>query len=282
MPHSLVLNLLPQSPISPQYLTGRHLHALFLTLVSAVDQQLGDNLHNEKSEKAFTLSPLQINGHQRFSHGIYSLEWEYHKPIPAGTPCWWRVSLLDDTLFSRLTPLWLNLNPQQPWHLGPADLHITGILGTPRSSQPWANATTYAQLYEQASEVDRQIALTICSPAGFRQGQYDSALPTRECVFGSLLHRWNKYSGIEFSGEFLEKVFPSFFDIRTEMVADSRSKFIGCLGEISYRILGDVEPQAIKQINALADFALYCGIGRKTPMGMGMIRRVGVHTKVRP
>lgn len=37
MPHSLVLNLLPQSPISPQFLTGRHLHALFLTLVSSVD-----------------------------------------------------------------------------------------------------------------------------------------------------------------------------------------------------------------------------------------------------
>ncbi|HAT15119.1 MAG TPA: CRISPR-associated endoribonuclease Cas6, partial [Microcoleaceae bacterium UBA11344] len=34
MPHSLVLNLLPQAPIPPGYLTGRHLHALFLTLVS--------------------------------------------------------------------------------------------------------------------------------------------------------------------------------------------------------------------------------------------------------
>jgi CRISPR-associated endoribonuclease Cas6 len=42
MPHSLVLNLLPQSPIYPSYLTGRHLHALFLTLVSSVDKTLGD------------------------------------------------------------------------------------------------------------------------------------------------------------------------------------------------------------------------------------------------
>lgn len=40
MPHSLVLNLLPKSPISPQFLTGRHLHALFLTLVSSVDTTL--------------------------------------------------------------------------------------------------------------------------------------------------------------------------------------------------------------------------------------------------
>ena len=58
------------------------------------------------------------------------------------------------------------------------------------------------------------------------------------------------------------------------MLADSRSKFIGVVGEISYRILGDIEPIQIKQINALADFALYAGIGRKTTMGMGMLRRI--------
>jgi CRISPR-associated endoribonuclease Cas6 len=46
------------------------------------------------------------------------------------------------------------------------------------------------------------------------------------------------------------------------------------VGEISYRLMGDVEPLQIKQINALADFALYAGIGRKTPMGMGMVRRL--------
>ena len=50
--------------------------------------------------------------------------------------------------------------------------------------------------------------------------------------------------------------------------------FIGCIGEIGYRILGEVEPLAIKQINALADFAIFSGIGRKTTMGMGIARRV--------
>ncbi len=283
MPHSLVLNLVPASPIYPQFLTGRHLHALFLNLVSYVDRELGDRLHNEKTEKAFTLSPLQVVGSResgvrsqkspsRIQHP--TLQWEHPQAIPAGTPCWWRVSLLDDTLFSSLTQLWLNLNPKHPWHLGSADLHITSILGTPQSTQPWANACTYAQLYEQASISDRSLTFAFATPTAFRQGQYDTALPTRDCVFNSLLNRWNKYSGIELSNITLEPVFPSFFNIRTEIVADSRSKFIGCVGEISYRILGDVDSLAIKQINALADFALYCGVGRKTPMGMGMLRRL--------
>ncbi len=316
MPHSLVLNLLPQSPIPPQFLTGRHLHALFLNLVSSVDRKLGDYLHEPKSDKAFTLSPLQVvrnpnpvgvslvdtqnrhmdtqnqhmdtqNRHKSRPHSNHNptLQWEHSKPIPTGTPCWWRISLLDDTLFSKLTQLWLNLNPSQPWHLGPADLHITSILGTPQSTQPWANALSYTQLYEQASDSVseafhkgyRQIEFAFCTPTAFRQSNYDCALPTRDLVFNSLIKRWNQYSGIELPKNLVEAIFPSFFDIRTEIVADSRSKFIGCVGAINFRILGDVDSVVIKQINALANFALYSGVGRKTTMGMGMVRRLPIN-----
>jgi CRISPR-associated endoribonuclease Cas6 len=270
MPHSLVLNLLPAALIPPGYLTGKHLHALFLTLVSSVDQALGDRLHAQKAEKAFTLSPLQTTPPARQA-GL--LQWQYDRPIPAGTPCWWRVSLLDDTLFGHLTPLWLQLNPTHPWHLGSADLQITSILGTAQSTQPWANFSPYAQIYEQASERDRQIVFNFYTPATFRQGKYDSALPTRDCLFKSLISRWNRYSDIPIVESLIECLFSSFFDLRTELVNHPDGKWAGCVGTISYRILGDVAPDHIKQINALADFALYSGVGRKTPMGMGMVRR---------
>jgi CRISPR-associated endoribonuclease Cas6 len=239
---------------------------------------LGDSLHESKADKPFTLSPLQLIHSPLIKTGQggnrYTLQWEHTKPISAGTPCWWRISLLDDTLFSKLTQLWLNLNPNQPWHLGPADLHITSILGTPQSTQPWANAISYAQLYDQSSDSNRQIELAFCTPTAFRQSNYDCALPTRDLVFNSLIKRWNQYSSIELPKTLIESIFPSFFDIHTEMVADSRSKFIGCVGAMHFRILGDVEPLAIQQINALADFALYSGVGRKTTMGMGIVRRL--------
>ncbi|MGE5658549.1 MAG: CRISPR-associated endoribonuclease Cas6 [Actinomycetota bacterium] len=303
MPYSLVLNLLPSSPIPPQFLTGRHLHAFFLKLVSAVDEQLSAYLHDQANEKAFTLSPLQVyrkEENREFKvrgsvgvappwlaqkkaekeyrktqyHAARTLQWEYKQAIPADTPLWWRISLLDDSLFARLTQLWLHLNFERPWHLGPANLHITNILTAPHPAQPWANFCTYTELYEQASQEERQIAFTLYTPTNFRQGQYDTAMPTRESIFSSLLNRWNKYSGLTLEHTVIDAIFPSFFDIRTEMLADSRSKFIGCVGEVSYRILGEVTPLAIKQINTLADFSLYSGIGRKTPMGMGMVRRI--------
>ena len=297
MPHSLVLNLLPVAPIPTQFLTGRHLHALFLNLVSAVDSDLSAYLHDQTNEKAFSLSPLQVGTKEVSAQGklpekkqvllaaaranSHALQWEHKQPIRENTPLWWRISLLDDSLFDRLTQLWLQLNfvstaleEARPWHLGPADLYITDIVNAPQSSQPWVNFCTYAQLYERASETERQIAFTFCTPTNFRQGTYDSAMPTRESIFGSLANRWNKYSKIAIAPTFIEAIFPSFFDIKTEIAVDSRSKFIGCVGEVSYRIMGDVNPVDIKQINALADFALYSGVGRKTPMGMGMTRRL--------
>ncbi len=270
MPHSLVLNLLPLSPIPPNFLTGRHLHAFFLTLVSSVNPELGDFLHEQKTDKAFTLSPLQISKNSH--HNI--LQWQHKQPISAGTSCWLRISLLDDNLFGNLNALWLNLNPKQPWHLGPADLQITSILGTPQSTQPWANFVPYSQLFEHASNEERQLDFIFSTPTAFRQSNFDSALPTRDLVFGSLLRRWNQYSNIPFSESFLESVFPSFFNIRTEIAMDSRSKFIGCVGAMSFKILGEVDPTIIKQINTLADFGIFSGVGRKTPMGMGMMRRI--------
>lgn len=277
MPYSLVFDLTPQTTIPTGYLAGKHLHALFLTLVSSVSPELGSQIHGQTHNKSFTISPLQIQGMGR-GHELLA---EHRRAIAPGTPCWFRVSLLDDQLFSQLTPLWLNLNPNKPWHLGPADLYINRILGTPNPRQPWANFVSYASLYEQASNEERQISLTFCTPTAFRQQKFDTSLPSAEAVFGSLLRRWNDYGAASalseahgpFSPEILACLFPSAFDIRTEIICEVRSKFIGCVGTVTYRILGEVEPETIKQLNTLADFALYAGVGRKTPMGMGMVRR---------
>lgn len=269
MPYSLVLNFLPLANISPKYLQGRHVHALFLALVQAVDPDLSEHLHESTNNKPFTLSPLQTPQTQNTP----LLQWEHKKPIPKGTPCWLRVSLLDESIFSRLTQLWLNLNLDRPWHLGSADLKITSILGTPQTEQPWANACLYQQLYDQASPENKTFTFVFATPLAFRQGKYDTALPHPESVFNSLRSRWNKYSGIELPPLTLDNLYPSFFNIHTEIVTDVRSKFIGCVGEVTYRFLGKTDPQTLKQVNTLADFALYAGVGRKTTMGMGMVRR---------
>lgn len=271
MPHSLVLNLISDQPLVPGYLEGRHMHALFLSMLSSFDPELGTRLHAETLDKAFTLSPLQF-------HTLRAVQSHHVRAIPPETPCWWRISLLDDRLFGHLTPLWLNLNPKRAWHLGSANLLVTSVLGTVQSTQSWARALSYKELYEQASDTARHIDLRFYTPTSFRQGEYDMPMPAPAPVFASLINRWQKYSGIELADNLKEvayaHVFPCAFNLRTEMVPDRRSKFIGCVGEASYQILGDVESIHVKQLNVLADFAMFCGVGRKTPMGMGMVQRV--------
>ena len=277
MPHSLVLNLIPQTPIPVGYLSGRHLHALFLTLVSSVDRELGDRLHQSYTQKGFSLSPLQtlnLQGKPKTLRPKPKLQWQHQRDIEAGTFCWWRVSLLDESLFSRLTGLWLQINPQKPWHLGTANLHITSILGTLQSGQPWANACSYTQLYEQASENERNFTFEFATPTAFRQSRRDSSMPTPQAVFQSLLKHWHQYSNIFFEDLPIQNIFPSQFELKTQQVVDSRSKFIGCVGTARYQLFEVATPTQIKQLNTLAEFALYCGVGRKTPMGMGMVRRV--------
>ena len=210
MPHSLVLNLLPVAPIPSQFLTGRHLHALFLNLVSAADSDLSAYLHDQSNEKSFTLSFFQVSRKEvsksstaltqkrvlpAAARPIFpTIQWEQKQAIRENTEIWWRISLLDDGLFDRLTELWQQLNFDRPWHLGPTDLYITNILSEPQSNQPWVNFCSYAELFDRASDTNRQIAFSFCTPTNFRQGVYDSSMPTRKSIFGSLANRWNKYS----------------------------------------------------------------------------------------
>ena len=277
MPYSLVLNLLPLSSISPGYLRGEHLHALFLNIVSHCDRSLGDYLHKPKPNKAFTISPLQILGDKK-----KKIQYQHKKQIPVNTPCWWRISLLDESLFGKLTQLWLNINPEKPWHLGSADLIITSIIGTSQPNHPWANATTYDRLYAEASDTNNKFTFSFATPTTFGKGKQNDSLPTSESIFKSLCKRWNKYSNIEIPETELPllSLFPSYFNIRTEVTKDySQSKLIGCVGDISYQAFGKIDPQQIKYLNTLADFALYCGMGKKTTMGMGMVRRINNQIK---
>ncbi len=270
MPYSLVFNLIPLEAISSKKVTGRHLNALFLQLISSVDEQLAEDFHQHIPDKAFTVSHLQIHSAKIQN----TLRWGHNKTIPASTSLWWRISLLDDRLFSRLTGLWLNLNPTKLMRLGNANLQITSILGTPQTNNPWADACSYTQLYERASERDRTFTFCFATPTTFRQGKYDTPLPTPESVFKSFQSRWHKYSNITLEDLPLESLFTSFFDIRTEKVINFGSKVIGCTGIVTYSLLGEVDPIHLKSLNALADLALYCGVGRKTTMGMGMVRRL--------
>ena len=278
MPESLVINLVSESTIPVQYLGGRHLNRLFLSLVSAVDAELGQALQTHKGQ-SFTLSPLQIVSQPQPKSArnlkfllprqhLENTPFQYfHDSVPGGSHCWWRIALLDDALFEHISPRLKQAAARKPWYLGPARLHVTNFL--PANIPEWTSHSSYQQLYEQASDTNRQVSFQLITPAVFRQNGQESPLPTRDAVFQSLRKCWNRYSGLVFAPDTITPMVATTFDLHT--VAHSKTD-VGCLGKLTFQISDTADPLIVKRINALTNFSRYCGIGYRTNLGMGMVR----------
>ncbi len=282
MPESLVINLVSESTIPFQYLRGHHLYRLFLALVSAVDGELGQSLQNYKYP-AFTLSPLQIASQPQPTSArnlkfllprqqLETTQFQYvNSSVPAGSHCWWRISLLDDTLFDHISPRLERAVARKPWYLGPARLHVTNFL--PANIPEWSSHSSYQKLYERASDTNRDLIFQFVTPAVFHQGEQESPLPTREAVFHSLRKCWNRYSGLVFAPDTVNSITTKTFNLRTISVPLGKNETItGCLGNVTFQISAATDPLIIKRINALTNFSRYCGIGQKTFLGLGMVR----------
>ncbi|MEM6253908.1 MAG: CRISPR-associated endoribonuclease Cas6 [Cyanobacteria bacterium P01_D01_bin.156] len=275
MPESLVISLVSESTIPHQYLRGHYLYRLFLALVSAVDSNLSQTL---QTKPAFTLSPLQISpqspaitNNLKFlmpqQQGTVSFT---NTSIPAGAHCWWRISLLDDTLFAHISPRLAKVAARQPWYLGPSRLHITNFL--PTNIPEWTNHASYSQLYQQASDRHLEMTLKLLTPAVFCQGNQESPLPTRDAIFHGLRKCWNRYSGLVFAPNTIAPISAKTFDLKTvPMAVGNNETTVGCLGAIAFQISPTADPLTIKRINALVSFSRYCGIGQKTTLGLGLV-----------
>jgi len=114
-------------------------------------------------------------------------------------------------------------------------------------------------------------------------GPYRKAvvLPAPETYFGTWLDRWNLWSPSAFPGSLMEtvrlNVGISACRGQTEtVVLDARRRFIGFVGEVTFRLLKPemVAPEARAALAALARFSSYCGTGVETTRGMGQTREV--------
>jgi CRISPR-associated endoribonuclease Cas6 len=318
MPQSLVLNLITQSPISRQHLQGYFLQQLFFSLVNTVDPTLGNVLRRDTQNRSYSLSALQLldsmsnqasqGGNPLVEQAVQQtaqqmppasvgpstvrkfafhrkpkcvgqttqLQYSNRQAVPANTACWWRISFLDDDLFDHLVFLWNQLRDDS-FSLGTGSVMISSISADVPGLE-WASSCSYRELYEQASERDRDIHLQFVTPTAFEKEGQLTPLPTADAVFHTLRRRWNRHSGLVFAPSLISNIVATHFDIQTEITQRSRRKvsesIVGCTGQISFRIAGDDDPLIVKRINTLADFTRYCGIGCNTQLGMGVIRRI--------
>jgi CRISPR-associated endoribonuclease Cas6 len=204
-------------------------------------------------------------------------------PMAPGTPIWLRVTLLDDALFGPFMARFLR--PRAPaLRLGASELLVEEVIGTAEGS-PLAGYTDFAQLLARAGS-SREIDLHFASPTAFSLGRLPGGkkrmglLPEPELIFDSLLRKWNQFAAADLAHDpdlrklVAESCMPAQYQIQTAMFQFPRYLQVGFVGRCRFQVLCE-DAGYLRILNALADFALYGGVGYKTTMGMGQVRRLG-------
>jgi CRISPR-associated endoribonuclease Cas6 len=276
MLYSIVFTLTPTREVDVRATMGHQAHAAFLKAVRESDPALAEVLHNPDMPcRPFTVSPLQGTPLPQSGRVHLSPEETY----------WLRFTVLYPPIFEQFMRRFLRGEGRPVVRLGHAVLLIKEILATP-GSHPWTGYTTWGEIASGARP-EKEIALDFVSPTAFGFGQKEwgkkvMVLPLPETVFGSLARSWNDLAPPPLQVDrralrvYLEEhvVVKQMDDVCTHMLEFRRARQVGFVGRVTYGLMAANEA-AQCQLNALADFALYAGVGMKTTMGMGQCRRIG-------
>jgi CRISPR-associated endoribonuclease Cas6 len=275
---------------------GRLAHAAFLDLIRAVDPTLAEALHVSNQRKPFTVSPLQGVGQPR----------EGQIKVKAGQEVWLRFTLLGSELFATFTrflllPSSVRRTSGVGVRLGELEFAISEVLTTP-GSDPWAGYTSLGELCRRwqnapLTESAWQISLELASPTVFSRGSREGLgkqmdpFPSPGMLFGSLAAVWNDQFGFKkdlpgfetLEGLTLDKqairtyaeetVVVGLYRLESRMFRYWGQPQIGATGVITYLLQDRQNQELARALNLLADFAFYSGVGYKTTMGMGQVRR---------
>jgi CRISPR-associated endoribonuclease Cas6 len=145
--------------------------------------------------------------------------------------------------------------------------------------QPWAGRASYASLgarFLPSSEVARRVTFQFTSPVVFKSGGLSQSLPTPALIFNSLLERWNAFAPLTFAPEvrrYVEECLAvSRFDLKSRAVPLKDGGLrIGAIGRVT---LTATNPDKfwLGQIQTLAAFAQFAGLGAGTAQGLGQCR----------
>ena len=254
----LTFTLIPDKDydLYAQYSIG--LHAWFLQQIQQTNPKLSQTLHDDASEKAFTVSGLD---------GAFVPSGQQLRLV-AKKPYRWTVTAFSKKLVQWLAK-WLKKMPPT-LALRNAVLTINGVAVEA--------ATTYEALAQQAHADKPKIALSFTSPTSFRSKGHHLPLPVPRNIFHSYLRRWNDLSGqppVD-QGEFLDWLDDHLVIQRhgvrsLKVAAGKRGSVTGFIGAIEVSLTGpsSTRPEFVQLFCTLGQFAPYCGTGHKTTFGLG-------------
>jgi CRISPR-associated endoribonuclease Cas6 len=185
--------------------------------------------------------------------------------------------------------------------LGKQSFLLEEVISTPDDPSGWTGFTSFANLVEEAKTVKlgnvKPVMLEFGSLTTFNRmnartkvyGDHYARLPLPQYVFPGLARRWQELAPPELADvvqreqieHYIENdgVIIEDYDLMTHRVNFVKHPQNGFVGTCTYVLRGpdeemtaDASLSVRRQLLLLAQFAFYCGLGYKTPMGMGQVR----------
>ena len=246
MPSSLTLTLATPGQNLPENCVPA-LHATFFQWLERGDGDAARRVHDQSDPKPYTVSPLTI----------------------ADDNVHFRITLLDDML---LDPLQRGIEQKTEVRIAWATLAFARL---PRIEQ-----RTYAQIAQSARD-NPVVILRFDSPTSFKSNAMHYPLPDPMMVFESYRARWNAFApeALAISDEWANWLRQSVAVARAEIVTQNVQfkdyQQIGFVGVVEYAVVSRApDREGRGPLNALANYAYFCGTGHKTTQGMGQTRRL--------
>ena len=304
--YALVLRLRALEAGTLMPFSGELVHGAWLGWLRAAAPDVAAMLHDGNKRRLFTCSSLQFPLPR--SRMLQAERDNVHLPLRPEKTYSVRITLLMGELF----PLFYNtlmhfnmagmVSSKSPFmQIGKQAFLLEEVISTPDDASRWTGFTSLAKLVDTALGVkfDKNafIKLEFASATTFNwihvaektYGNYYAQLPLPKYVFPGLARRWQELAPPELAGlvqrERVERyveadgVVIDDYDLRTHMVHFAQHPQRGFVGTCTYQLRGPDEattpdaPLTVRQqLLLLAQLAFYCGVGYKTPMGMGQVR----------
>ncbi|MCL6606418.1 MAG: CRISPR-associated endoribonuclease Cas6 [Paenibacillus sp.] len=263
-----------ETTVVPQS-AGNSVHALLLSWVKEKDKDLSKQWHDSSNLKPFSVSPI-MGKFAKTSLG---------RLIVKDHPYWLKIGLLNKRGFDVLGDVLFPLAAiQGKIAIGGAEFVLEEVK---LRGHPWASILNWDELltldgalhYDTAKKdipnFDNMFSFRFLTPTTFRRGDKNRIVPDPELVFGSLLDRWNAYAPEKFPAElkqrFASEIIISRISIKSDLYELKHQSMLGFIGLCAYTVV-DSDTGLMSVIQKLSSFAIFCGVGQKTTMGMGVCR----------
>lgn len=282
MPYAIVIHAFPRTALPLVHAQGKVLHGVFYELLQKASAAKGEEVHSTGGLKPFSTA-LLLSERQRRA-----------EQLRAGEEIKVRFTFLDDSLYPLLARYFLSA-PDLSFDLVRTEMAVSRILSTPQSGEEWAGYASFEEIYARASPEEKQFSFQFVTPTFFRRGGGPAypdlivPLPLPDLLFGSLLRNWNQFSPVSFvEATLLKEVCANHLEVTSHRITSQLARLVfqrddghyrtttfpGFVGSCSFRLVAVQNPELVKTLNALANFAFYAGIGAKSTMGCGVARRI--------